>query len=104
MLMTASAIPPNRISGRASAQLDGRRKRVAVLSSTRTSVSTAIAIAAITLAMISEEAWWLRYLTSGVRGLTAGLAMPFSAGVSPWMTPTVGALLATELVMMPLSR
>ena len=53
-----------------------------------------IAIAASTLAAISGSEWWLRNLTSGARGLTAGLATPESAGARPCSRPTVGAPLS----------
>ena len=54
--MTASAIPPTRISGRASDHVCGRRKRVASTSSSSASVNPTIATAAITLAAISVVA------------------------------------------------
>ena len=43
-------------------------------------------------------------LTSAARGLTVGLASPESAGASPCSSPTVGAPLSVEVVMIPLSR
>ena len=69
MLTTASAMPPNEDQRAGGLQVCGRRKRVASTSSSSTSVSAAIAMAAITLPAISEEAWWLKNLTSAARGL-----------------------------------
>src|SRR5580698_5208689 len=43
-------------------------------------------------------------LTSTARGLTAGLATPDSAGASPCSSPTVGAPLSVEEMMMAPSR
>ena len=103
-LTTATAIPPSRTSGRASAQVWGLRKVLASSSSSRISTSTTIATDARTLPAISGAAWWLMDLTSGARGLTAGLATPESAGESPWNSPTVGAPLSVELMMIELSR
>src|SRR5271166_2433812 len=103
-LSTASVTPPTRTRGRASTHVAGRRKRVASSSSSRISVRAAIASPASVLPAISAKAWWLKNLTSGVRGLTAGLASPRSAGVRACTTPTVGAPFSVEVMMIALRR
>src|SRR5262249_8472715 len=90
--------------GRGAGRACGRRKRVASASSSRTRVSAMIAIAASALPAIRAKAWWLMNLTSAERGLTEGLATPDRAGVSPCTTPTVGAELSVEAMMIPLRR
>ena len=61
-------------------------------------------MAAITLPEISGKAWCEMNLTSTARGLTVGLATPEIAGARPWRSPTVGAPLSVEAMMIAPSR
>src|ERR1700722_5751077 len=104
MLVNTRPTPPAITSVRVGRQLCGRRKRTALTSSSRITVSSASEIPDSTPPPISSAARPLTNFIHGVRGLIAGFATPDSAGVRPSISPTVGAPLIVSVITIALSR